>query len=70
MILKSCRLAVKVQLPFLISIVRTDDVQKRRFAAAALALYRYELVIIERQVDPADTHRENVVGIIYFADIF
>ena len=64
------RLAVEVEFTFLVCIVRADNIQKRALARTALPFYRHELVIVERQIDPADTHRENIIGIVYFSDLF
>lgn len=61
---------VYVQLPFFISIVRTDDIQKRRLTRTALALDRYKFVVIEFEVDTADTYCEYIVAVVYLSDVF
>lgn len=38
--------------------------------ASALALDRYEFVIVEIKVDSADTDRQNIVAVIYFSYVF
>lgn len=59
-------LAVYIQLALFVTVVRADDVQKRRFTTSALALDRYEFVIVEIKVDSAYTDRQNIVAVIYF----
>ena len=63
-------LAVYIQLALFVTVVRADDVQKRRFTTSALALDRYEFVIVEIKVDSAYTDRQNIVAVIYFSDVF
>ena len=60
-------LAVYIQLALFVTVVRADDVQKRGFTASALALDRYEFVIVEIKVDSADTDRQNIVAVLYFS---
>ena len=62
-------LAVYIQLALFVTVVRADDVQKRRFTTSALALDRYEFVIVEIKVDSAYTDRQNIVAVIYFSDL-
>ena len=63
-------LAVYIQLALFVTVVRADDVQKRRFTTSALALDRYEFVIVEIKVDSAYTDRQNIVAVIYFSYVF
>ena len=63
-------LAVYIQFALFVTVVRADDVQKRRFTASALALDRYEFVIVEIKVDSAYTDRQNIVAVIYFSYVF
>ena len=62
-------LAADIQLALFVTVVCADDVQKRRFTASALALDRYEFVIVEIKVDSADTDRQNIVAVIYISDV-
>ena len=63
-------LAVYIQFALFVTVVRANDVQKRRFTASALALDRYEFVIVEIKVDSAYTDRQNIVAVIYFSYVF